>query len=311
MEIFRNIDDIQHNDSTIISVGTFDGVHRAHRAVINKILSLASKNKSRSFIVTFDPHPQEILKNRTPDIKLLSSTAEKLRLFEELGIENVLVLNFTLEFSKTTAREFYEKLIVAKIGIHDLVVGYDHGFGRNREGDFQMLLEMGNEFNFSVHRVDEIDIDNIKVSSTNIRHLLNEGNIHEANSLLGYLYGFEANVIGGDKIGRELGFPTANLKPIVDNKVIPGNGVYAVKVELDGNDYNGMMNIGFRPTVTEDSDRVIEVNILDFEGDIYNRNISVYFVTRLRDEIKFNSKNDLIKQIKIDREQTKKILNIK
>jgi riboflavin kinase/FMN adenylyltransferase len=310
MTIFRNIDDIIRDDSTIISVGTFDGVHYAHRQVIKKVLNLASEHGARSFIVTFDPHPQEVLKNKTPDIKLLNTTPEKLKLFEELGIENVLVIKFTHEFSKTTAREFYENLIYSKIGIRSLVVGYDHGFGRGREGDFQMLKKLGEEFSFSVNRVDEIDINSTKVSSTNIRHFLTEGNVENANSLLGYLYSFEAMVIHGDNIGRELGFPTANLTPLTENKVIPGNGVYAVKVELNGTEYNGMMNIGFRPTVSEDSKRVIEVNILDFSAEIYGNKLAVSFVRRLRDEKKFGSKNELIEQIKIDREQTLKILNI-
>jgi riboflavin kinase/FMN adenylyltransferase len=310
MTIFRNINDIKRNDSTIISVGTFDGVHYAHRQVIKKVLKLASEHGARSFIVTFDPHPQEVLKNKTPDIKLLNTTPEKLKLFEELGIENVLVIKFTHEFSKTTAREFYENLIYSKIGIRSLVVGYDHGFGRGREGDFQMLKKLGEEFSFSVNRVDEIDINSTIVSSTNIRHFLTEGNVENANSLLGYLYSFEAMVIHGDNIGRELGFPTANLTPLTENKVIPGNGVYAVKVELNGTEYNGMMNIGFRPTVSEDSKRVIEVNILDFSAEIYGNKLAVSFVRRLRDEKKFGSKNELIEQIKIDREQTLKILNI-
>ena len=311
MVIYRNINEIEKNDSTIISVGTFDGVHCAHRQVINKLLELAAGKNSRSFIITFDPHPQEILKNKTPEIKLLTTISEKLKLFKELGIENVFIIKFTEEFSKTTAREFYEKLIYSRIGIKDLVVGYDHGFGRNREGDFQMLLDLGKEFGFGIHRVEEIDIDNMKVSSTNIRHLLAEGNIHRANSLLGYLYGFEAKVVSGDKIGGELiGFPTANLIPVAANKVIPGNGVYAVKVEIENKEYNGMMNIGVRPTINNDGKRTIEVNILDFSDNIYDSTITIYFVNKLREEKKFNSKEDLIEQIKIDREQTIKILNI-
>lgn len=251
MVIYRDINEIKRNDSTIISVGTFDGVHCAHRVIINKLLKLASEQNSRSFIITFDPHPQEILKNKTPEIKLLTTTSEKIKLFEELGIENVFIINFTEEFSKTTAREFYEKLIYSRIGIKDLVIGYDHGFGRNREGDFQMLLDLGKEFGFGIHRVEEIDVDNMKVSSTNIRNFLAEGNIQRANALLGYLYSFEAKVVKGDKIGEQIGFPTANLVPIAANKVIPGNGVYAVKVEIENKEFNGMMNIGVRPTINK------------------------------------------------------------
>ena len=309
MLIYDNFDDIERKDATIISVGTFDGVHFAHRQVIHKVLDLARENNARSMLVTFDPHPQEVLKNRTPDIKLLTTTAEKLKLFEELGIENVMVIKFTEEFSKTNARTFYRSLIYDKIGISHLVVGYDHGFGRNREGDLQMLKELGSELKFEVHRVDEIDINSTKVSSTNIRHFLGEGNIEKANSLLGYLYGFDAKVIKGDSLGRELGFPTANLELLTANKVIPGNGVYAVKTEFGGNEYNGMMNIGFRPTVSEDSKRVIEVNIIDFSETIYGKTLTLKFVKRVRDEKKFGSKNELVEQIKKDKTEILKILN--
>ncbi len=311
MVVYGNFDDIKRNNATIISVGTFDGIHWAHRQVINKVLDLALKDEARSFLITFDPHPQEILKNKTPEIKLLTTTAEKLKLFEELGVENVLVIKFTEEFSKTVARAFYENLIYRKIGISHLVVGYDHGFGRNREGDLQVLKGLGTEFGFRVHRVDEIDINNTKVSSTNIRHFLLEGKIEKANSLLGYLYGFNAKVIKGDKLGRELGFPTANLELTAKNKVIPGNGVYAVKVELEGKEYNGMMNVGYRPTVTENSELFIEVNILEFSGQIYDKILTIRFVKRLRDEMKFGSKDELVNQIKKDQEQTLKILNTK
>ena len=309
--IYDNIDRIERKVATIISVGTFDGVHFAHRQVINKVLSLARENNARSFLITFDPHPQEVLKNKTPDIQLLTTTPEKLRLIDELGIENVMVIKFTEEFSKTNARTFYQKLIYGKIGISHLVVGYDHGFGRNREGDFRMLKELGNELGFQVHRVDEIDINSTKVSSTNIRHFLAEGNIEKANSLLGYLYGFDAKVIKGDSVGRELGFPTANLELFTSNKVIPGNGVYAVKIELEGQEYNGMMNIGFRPTVSEDSKRVIEVNIIDFSEFIYDKTLTVKFVKRVRDEKKFSSKEELVEQIKKDKVEILKILNKK
>ncbi len=308
MEVYGKFGDVKKNSATVISVGTFDGVHRAHRQVINKVLELASKDKARSFLITFDPHPQEVLKNKTPGIKLLTTTAEKLKLFEELKVENVLVIKFTEEFSKTDARAFYENLIYGKIGISHLVVGYDHGFGRNREGDLQMLKELGTEFGFGVHRVDEIDINSTKVSSTNIRHFLHEGEIEKANSLLGYLYGFDAKVIKGDRLGRELGFPTANLELIAKNKVIPGNGVYAVKTELEGYEYNGMMNIGYRPTVTESSELVIEVHILEFSEQIYDKILTIKFVKRLRDEMKFGSKDELVNQIKKDKEQTLKIL---
>jgi len=311
MVIYRNIDEIKKDDATVISIGTFDGVHAAHRQIIDKMLELSKTGDLRSFIVTFDPHPQEILKIKSPDIKLLTTTREKLRLFEAFGIENVLVIKFTPGFSKTTAEDFYKELIYSRIGLSHLVIGYDHVFGRNREGSFRTLLTLGKELGFELHRVAEIDIDGIAVSSTKIRHFLYEGNIEEANKLLGYEYGFEGGVIEADKRGRTLGFPTANIEPVAPNKAMPINGVYCVKVRCKGRWYFGMMNIGFSPTMTQGLKKVIEVNIFDFSKDIYGEEIEIKFFKKIRDEKKFGSKDELIEQLKIDREQTVKYFNIK
>ncbi|MGA2667391.1 MAG: bifunctional riboflavin kinase/FAD synthetase [Ignavibacteria bacterium] len=311
MNIYRNIDDIVRVDASVISIGTFDGVHAAHRQIINKVLDFSRNGSLRSFIVTFDPHPQEVLKNKSPEIKLLTTTNEKLKLFEELGIENVFVITFTKEFSKTTAEDFYKKLIYARIGLSHLVVGYDHVFGRNREGSFDTLLKLGRELDFEIHRVEEIDVDGTAVSSTKIRHFLYEGNVEKANLLLGYAYGFEGLVKPGDKRGRTLGFPTVNVTQIADNKAMPKDGVYCVQVQYENKWYYGMMNIGYSPTMTEGLKKIMEINIFDFSYDIYNSEINVKFLKRLRDEKKFGSKEELIAQLKLDREQTLKYFNIK
>lgn len=311
MQVYRDFTSLQRNDLTVISIGTFDGVHCAHREIIKKVLELSKEDNKRSFIVTFDPHPQEVLKNKSPDIKLLTTTNEKLRLFEEMGIDNVLIIKFTEEFSKTHAKDFYKNIIYSKTGISDLVVGYDHVFGRNREGDFSTLQELGRELNFSVHRVEEIDIDGIKVSSTHIRHFLAEGDVEKANRLLGHKYGFEGIVVDGDKSGRALGYPTANLEQTVQNKLIPGDGVYCVRIDINNETYYGMMNIGFRPTLTEGIKRVAEVNIFDFNKNIYGEKLYVYFLTRLRSEIKFNSKDELINRLHQDKEQSLNYLKSK
>jgi riboflavin kinase/FMN adenylyltransferase len=304
MHIYRGFEGLIRNNSTIISIGTFDGVHGAHRQILNKVLELSRANNARSFIVTFDPHPQEVLKNKAPDIKLLTTTDEKISLFEKIGIENVLIIKFTEEFSKTNARDFYKDIIYSKAGISHLVVGFDHVFGRNREGDFGTLQELGKEFGFEVHRVDEIDIEGIKVSSTKIRHFLAEGNVDMANKLLGHEYGFEGLVIEGDKSGRILGYPTANVEPTAASKLIPADGVYCVKVSLGTEEFYGMMNIGFRPTLTDGIKKVMEVHIFDFNRDIYGEKIYIYFLTRLRTEIKFNSKEELVNQLHKDKEQS-------
>ena len=309
MNIYRDINEVKKDKNTVISVGTFDGVHRAHRQIIQKVTGITNDNNARSLIITFDPHPQEVLKTRTPDIKQLTITEEKLKLFESLGIENVLVIRFTMEFSKTTARDFYEKLIYSKIGISYLVVGYDHGFGKDREGNLKMLDRLGKELGFSIHRVEEIDVDGAPVSSTRIRKFLSDGEIEKANSLLGYDYSFEGIVVEGDKQGRSLGFPTANIKPVAENKAMPKDGVYTVRIGINGSTYYGMMNIGFRPTLTEGVRKLIEVNIFDFDGSIYGEKINISFLKRLRDERKFSSRDELIEQLHNDKEASLSFLN--
>jgi len=311
MNVYRDISEISRNSKTVITVGTYDGVHLAHRQVLNKVLELSKQRGQRSFIVTFEPHPQEVLKTKTPDIKLLTSVDEKLRLIEKCGIENVLVIKFTKEFSKTEPREFYEKYIYSKIGLSDLVIGYDHLFGRDRGGDFKTLLDLGNEFGFEVHRVEEIDIDGKPVSATRIRKALAEGKIEEANKLLGYEYSFDGIVVEGDKVGRAIGYPTVNLKFVKENKVMPNDGIYCVKVVYNNEVYYGMMYHGVRPTLTEGLKSALEVHIFDFDRTIYGEKLTVSFLTKLRDDRKFKSKEELIEQIDKDKKNSLKFLSIK
>jgi riboflavin kinase/FMN adenylyltransferase len=311
MQVYRDFEGLKRDDLTVVSVGTFDGVHCAHRQILGRVLELSSSGNARSFIVTFDPHPQEVLKNKAPEIKLLTTTDEKLRLFEDIGIENVLIIKFTEEFSKTNARDFYKDIIHSKVGICDLVVGFDHVFGRNREGDFNTLTELGEEFNFRVHRVEEIDVDNIKVSSTKIRHFLLEGDVEKANRLLGHEYGFEGLVVPGDRDGKQLGYPTANVVSTASNKLVPVDGVYCVKVWVRKKMLYGMMNIGFRPTLTEGIKKVMEVHIFGFDSDIYGEKIYINFLIRLRSEKKFASREELISQLDKDKEQSLKYIENK
>lgn len=311
MNIYNDIKEIERDIKTVITIGTYDGLHLAHHQVIDKVTGLAKEKGFRSFIVTFEPHPQEVLKNKTPNIKLLTAIDEKLRLFEKAGIENVLVLKFTEEFSKTNARDFYEKYIYGGIGLNDLVIGYDHLFGRNREGSFETLKILGNEFGFNIHRVDEIDFEGKPVSSTRIRHALAEGNIEEANKLLGYEYGFDGIVVEGDKVGRTIGYPTVNLKPIKENKVMPKEGIYCVRVIHNNSKYYGMMYHGFRPTLSEGIKRALEVHIFDFDKTVYGEKLTISFLIRLRDDKKFSGKEELIAQIDIDKEDSLKYINVR
>jgi riboflavin kinase/FMN adenylyltransferase len=311
MQVYRTIDEVTKQKNTVLTVGTFDGVHLAHRDVIGKVLELAKKNNARSFIVTFEPHPQEVLKTKNPNIKMLCSIEEKLKHFESMGVDSVLVIKFTEEFSKTKAHEFYENIICGKIGICELVVGYDHLFGKDREGNFEMLESLGKEFDFGVHKVEEIDFEGRPVSSTRIREAMATGDIAEANKLLGYEYGFEATVIEGNKVGRTIGFPTVNLKPTKENKAMPNDGIYCVRVSYDSKMYYGMMYLGYRPTLTEGKVRALEVNIFDFEDNVYGETMTINFLTKLRNDKKFDTTEELIAQIKKDKEDSLKFINIK
>jgi riboflavin kinase / FMN adenylyltransferase len=308
MNVFTDIREIARDENTTVSVGTFDGLHMAHRQIVNKVVEFAKAKSGRSFIITFEPHPQEVLKNKVPDIKLLTTIDEKLRLLEKAGVENVLVINFTEEFSKTDAAEFYERYVYGAIGIKDLVVGYDHLFGHNREGSFETLKELGSKFGFEVHRLEEIDIDGEPVSSTRIRQALSEGKIEEAYRLLGHDYMFDGIVVEGDKVGRTIGYPTVNLKLVKENKVMPGEGIYCVRVIYNGKEYFGMMYHGFRPTLSEGIKRAHEVHIFDFNKNIYGEKITVDFLTRLRGDEKFDTKEELIAQIDKDKENTLKFI---
>lgn len=311
MNVYRDISEVTRNANTVITVGTFDGVHLAHRQILNKVLVLSKQNNLRCFVVTFEPHPQEVLKTKTPDIKLLTSIDEKLRLLEKCGIENVLVIRFTEQFSKTEPREFYKKYVFGQIGLCDLIIGYDHLFGRDRGGDFNTLLDLGKEFGFKVHRVEEIDVDGRPVSATRIRKALAEGKIEEANKLLGYEYSFDGIVVEGDKVGRAIGYPTVNLKFAKENKVMPNDGIYCVKVVYNNDVYYGMMYHGVRPTLTQGLKSALEVHIFDFDKTIYGEKLTISFLTKLRDDRKFNSKEELIEQINKDKENSLKFLSIK
>ncbi|MBL8017918.1 MAG: bifunctional riboflavin kinase/FAD synthetase [Ignavibacteria bacterium] len=304
MNIYKDVSEVKHDKNTVVTIGTFDGLHLAHRQILDKVTGIAKQNNSRSFIVTFEPHPQEVLKNKTPDIRLLTAIDEKLRLFEKAGIENVLVIKFTEEFSKTDAKEFYHKYIFGGIGLSDLVIGYDHLFGRNREGSIETLKSLGEELGFRIHRVEEIDIEGKPVSSTRIRAALAAGEVEEAARLLGYEYGFDGVVVEGDKVGRTIGYPTVNLKMVKENKVMPAEGIYCVRVIHDGKEYYGMMYHGFRPTLSEGIKRALEVHIFDFSKMVYGENITISFLTRLRGDKKFDSKEELIAQIDRDKEES-------
>lgn len=309
MKIVRTGDEINYDKKSVITVGTFDGVHLGHKEIL-KVLNVVKENKGlRSVVVTFEPHPQIVLKNKDKDIKILSTTEEKLEIFKSSGIDLVYIINFTKEFSLTSAEDFYKSYLIDSIGISDLVLGYDHMFGKNREGNFDLLSEISGKFQFNVDKVNEFTLNGEHISSTVIRKLLLSGEIEKANEMLGREYELSGTVVEGFKKGRELGYPTANIKPDSEYKLLPKNGIYAVTVEVQGESFSGMMSIGKNPTVSDSEDIKIEVNIFNFDRDIYEKKIKINFLSYIREEKKFETLDELVSAMKKDKEVSLKKIN--
>ncbi len=307
MRVYNDLISIEKNENTIITIGTFDGVHLGHQEIFNVLINKSKNNGCRSFVITFEPHPRMVIQPNS-DLKLLTTFEEKVEILEEMGIDNLLVIPFTKEFSGLTSEEFFKQYILDVIGIKEMVIGYDHRFGKGRDGDEQKIRELGASNKFDVQKTDAVTINGIVVSSSKIRNALSEGEVKTAAQMLGRNYSFAGKVVVGDKRGRELGFPTANMHLENELKQIPKNGVYAVKVFLEERIFNGVMNIGLRPTFKDTKIVLSEVHILDFNEDIYGKNIRVQFIDRIRDEKKFSSKEGLIKQIEIDKQKTNLLL---
>jgi riboflavin kinase/FMN adenylyltransferase len=302
MQIIRDINGFEFDRKSAVTVGTFDGVHSGHRKIIEKLKSVSETKGLRTVIITFEPHPQIVLRNRTNDIRILSTKEEKLEIFRSLGIDIAYVIDFTKEFSETTAEEFYKNYLIEKIGLSDLVLGYDHMFGKNREGNFDTLKDLSHRYNFTFDKVDEYRFNGEHISSSVIRKLLREdGDVKKVSSILGRNYSIEGKVTEGKKLGRELGYPTANIETENKFKAIPAKGIYTVEAEVDFDLYEAMMSIGTNPTVTDDDSVKLEVNIFDFDKDIYGKNIRINFIERIRDEKKFSSLEELKKQLSEDR----------
>lgn len=307
MQVIREDENNCYNKNSVVTVGTFDGIHLGHKKIISDLIEIKKERNLRSVVVTFDPHPQLILKNKHHTIKILSTTEEKIKEFEKLGVDLVFIINFTKDFSETNAEDFYKNYLIEKIGLKDIVIGYDHNFGKNREGNYKTLKNFSTKYGFNVHKVDEYKINGERTNSTTIRNLLIEGNVEKASQILGYNYYFTGTVVTGDKRGKKIGFPTANIKPISEYKLIPKNGVYFVSAEINNAKHYGMMNIGNRPTIADLKEIFIEVNIFDFDSDIYNETIKIEFLNYLREEKKFSSIEELIAQLNKDKEICKKL----
>lgn len=308
MRVFHDIHSYLVEKDTAVTTGTFDGIHIGHKKILSRLTEMCQQQSLRSVLLTFDPHPRKVLFPDDHGLQLLNTLDEKLELLEKTGIDDVIVHPFTKEFSRTTALYYVRDLLVQKLSMKKLVIGYDHQFGRNREGSIDQLREYAPLYNFDVSEIPAQDIDDVSVSSTKIRKALLAGEVDKASSFLSYDYFVTGSVVEGKKRGAGLGFPTANIQVNSDTKLIPGMGVYAVKVLVDDVFYFGMLNIGHNPTFGSNSPRTMEVNIFDFDQDIYQENIRVYFLARIRDEKKFNNPEELVAQLRIDKGHALNIL---
>jgi riboflavin kinase/FMN adenylyltransferase len=302
MKVYYDLKQLPVFTNAIITTGAFDGVHRGHQQIIARMKALATEVNGCSIIITFHPHPRKITSSIPGEIKQLTCLNERIQLLEKAGIDHLVVIPFDYHFSNMSAKEYVLDFLVQHFNPHTIIVGYDHRFGKGREGNLAMLHELGTSLNFKVEQINEQLVENEIVSSTHIRNYITEKDIIKANSLLGYAYFFEGFVVRGNQIGRTIGFPTANLHIMEEEKLIPSNGVYAVKVYgkcFGNNTYEGMMNIGVRPTV-DGHKKVIEVNIFNFNEEIYEQKITVKVFDFIRGEVKFNGLDALKDQLKED-----------
>ena len=298
MNIYQGFEHINDINNPVLTIGVFDGVHLGHQKIIEQLNREAEKIGGESVLFTFYPHPRMVLYPDSHDLRLIQTQVEKIDKLRRNGLQNIIVHPFTKEFSRLTATEFVRDYLVNRLHVSKMVIGYDHQFGKNREGSLSFLKEVAETYNFEVVEIDAHEIDEVNVSSTKIRNAIMDGEMEKANCYLGEPFELSGRVIEGEALGRSIGFPTANLDIESDIKLIPKMGVYAVNVVLgDGSIQEGMMNIGLRPTVANHDDLSIEVNLFDFSSDIYGDCVTVQFLSRLRDEMRFDSLIELKEQL--------------
>lgn len=320
MQVYRSLNEIPFDANSVVTLGTFDGVHRGHCALLDRLNERAADLDARAVVATFNPHPQLVLnRNGVPPLRILSTLEERLELLERHGVTNVLVIEFTKEFAQLEAETFLTRYLLDGIGCRHMIVGHDHNFGKNRRGDLELLTRLSSERGFDVERVEARMEDAESISSTRIRGLLADGRVDEAAKLLGYNYGVRGTVIEGDGRGRTIGLPTANIKPDDDRKLLPGNGVYCVAAQIPATNKKGlekaaqtaentttvfgMANIGTRPTFTDDKAAVLEVHLFDWQKMIYNEIVGISFLKFIRKERKFASLDSFLSQIDADRRE--------
>lgn len=306
MQVHRSVDKLPKFNNAVITIGTFDGVHRGHRKIIDALVREAQSLQGESTIISFDPHPRKIV-NPGGNLQLINTLDEKIKLLGNTGIDHLVIVPFNHDFASQTAKEYIENFLVQKFDPHTIIIGYDHHFGKNREGNFMLLAEKADQYGYRLLEIPKYILDEVAVSSTKIRSSLLESNVDTANKLLGYDYFFDGTVVEGDKLGRKLGYPTANLKYNDNDKIHLGHGVYAAFAEVDGKLYKGMLSIGTRPTL-ENPDERVEINIFDFDKEIYGQTIMIVVKQFLRAQEKYSSLDDLKNQLAVDKKNSLAIL---
>ena len=315
MQVHHGIENLPGFRNAVVTIGTFDGVHLGHRQIINKLKEEAAAVNGESVIITFHPHPRKVVSSTILGIRLINTMEEKIRLLSDLHVDHLVIVPFTDAFANQPAEDYVKNFLVDKFHPHTVIIGFDHRFGKDRLGDYKLLEKMAPELDYRLKEIPRHLQDEIAISSTNVRQAILHGDFETANKLLGYEFFFEGEIVHGDKMGRQLGYPTANLKISNEEKIIPGDGIYAVYAEIVNGQlaignilrYKGMMSIGFRPTM-DGTHRVIEVNIFDFDEEIYGQTLRVYVKKYLRAEVKFDSIDELKTQIGDDKLESLKVL---
>ena len=309
MQVHTDIADFKGVKRPVLTTGTFDGVHRGHRTIIQRLLERARKGEGESVLFTFHPHPRMVLFPGDNDLKLLNTQHEKRALLEAAGLDHLLVVPFSRQFSRMHAVDYVRDVLVGAIGVRAVVIGYDHRFGRNREGDLVLLRQLGEAYDIQVEEIPAQEVDHVKVSSTKIRSAIAAGDVRSANDLLGYTYPLTGVVVKGDQLGRTIGYPTANIGAMDTYKLVPGDGVYAVEVDLRDGTHQGMLYIGERPTVANAGQRAVEVNIFGLDRDLYGEAITVRFMDRIRGDQRLDGMEALRDQLHRDKAMVMQRLN--
>ena len=308
MKIYNSIEEFIPKFKVALTLGTFDGVHIGHQSIIEKLNEVAEKIDGESVLMTFYPHPRHVLRSNNQKLKLLSTIEERSEMLKEYGLKHFIIQEFSKNFSQLRPDNFVKEILVDKLCVKRLIIGYDHHFGRNREGNYEKLLELSKLYSYEVEKINPLNYMGSTVSSTIIRKKINENKFEEVRKFLGRYFSFSGKIIEGKKMGKKIGYPTANISIENVNKLMPNDGVYAVYIKLNSKDFMGMMNIGYNPTFNA-SERSVEVHILDFNKDIYGLDVKVSIVEKIREEKKFLSVEDLKKNLDLDKKKVHQLLS--